>query len=308
MTGPVCIRDVALRDGLQLEAPVALERRLAIAEALLAAGVRHLEAGAFVSPRAVPQMADSEAFFVLLPRQPGVTYSAIVVNERGLQRAEQSGVDEVHYVVSASDTHSRVNIRRSTAAAVVELCRAVQSTELPVEVVVATAFGCPYEGEVDTRSVVEIVDAALEAGAIGVSLADTTGMATPRLVRWLIDVVEPRMVGRRLAVHFHNTRGIGLANVMAAYEHGVRSFDASVGGLGGCPFAPGASGNVPTEEVALLLDDLGADTGVDIDALLGVSALVEETVGHPVDSQVARAGPRLRRYPAPDDIVVAVAP
>jgi hydroxymethylglutaryl-CoA lyase len=242
-------------------------------------------------------MADADEVWAAATRAPGVRYSALVPNSRGTQRAIAAGFTEIEVVVSASDTHNRKNLNRSTADsldAITGLIEAGHAAGASVEVIVATSFGCPYEGDVDPRRVAGIVERVLGDGADRVAFGDTTGMATPRRVRELLDAV-PREAP--ILLHFHNTRGTGLANILTALELGVREFDASIGGLGGCPYAPGASGNVATEEVVHMLQDMGIDTGIDLDALVEAAALAERIVGRTLPSGVLRAGPRTRLTP-----------
>jgi hydroxymethylglutaryl-CoA lyase len=290
----VSIREVGPRDGLQNEAPVPAKDKVALLDALSATGVGRIEAVSFVSPRAIPQMADAEGVWVAAHKEPGVRYSALVPNERGAQRALAAGFTEMEVVVSASDTHNKRNVNRSTAESldeITELIKEIHTAGGSVEVIVATSFGCPFEGDVPPSRVAGIVERVLADGADRVAFGDTTGMATPRRVRDLLAEV-PREVPTLL--HFHNTRGTGLANIITALELGVHEFDASVGGLGGCPYAPGATGNVATEEVVHMLHDMGLQTGIDLDKMIEAAALAERIVGRTLPSGVLRAGPRTR--------------
>ena len=293
----VSLREVGPRDGLQNEAPVPTEAKVRLLDALSATGVRRIEAVSFVHPKAIPQMADAAEVWQRAVRAPGVRYSALVPNSRGAQRALAAGFTEIEVVVSASDAHNRSNVNRSTAeslddiAALIELLHGAGAT---AEVIVATSFGCPYEGDTDPARVAAIVDRVVRDGADRVAFGDTTGMATPRRVRDLLGLVRDRHPDTGMLLHFHNTRGTGLANVLTALELGITEFDASVGGLGGCPYAPGASGNVATEEVVHMLHDMGIETGVDLEALLSAAALAEEIVDRELPSGVLRAGPRTR--------------
>ena len=293
----VSIREVGPRDGLQNEDPVPTEAKVRLLDALSGTGVRRIEAVSFVHPKAIPQMADADEVWAAARKAPGVRYSALVPNSRGAQRALDAGFGEIEVVVSASDTHNRRNLNRSTEESltdVAELIGLLHGAGATAEVIIATSFGCPYEGDVPPSRVAGIVDRVLAAGADRVAFGDTTGMATPRRVR---DVVAPVWAAHPelpLLLHFHNTRGTALANILTALELGVTEFDASVGGLGGCPYAPGASGNVATEEVVYMLGDMGIDTGVDLDAMIGAAKLAEEIVGRTLPSGVLRAGPRTR--------------
>jgi hydroxymethylglutaryl-CoA lyase len=293
----VSIREVGPRDGLQNEDPVPTDAKVALLDALSGTGVGRIEAVSFVHPKAIPQMADADEVWRRATRRPGVRYSALVPNSRGAQRALAAGFREIEVVVSASDTHNRRNVNRSTAeslddvAALVDDLHAAGAT---VEVVVATSFGCPYEGDVDPARVASIVDRVVSDGADRVAFGDTTGMATPRRVRDVLTAVRERRADVPVLLHFHNTRGTALANVLTALDLGATEFDASVGGLGGCPYAPGATGNVATEEVVHMLHDMGIDTGVDLEALLEAARLAERIVGRALPSGILRAGPRTR--------------
>lgn len=291
-TGAVDIRDVGPRDGLQAEAPVDIEARVRLVEGLVAAGVRHIEACSFVSPNAVPAMAGAAEVMAAVPRSEGVRYAALVPNLRGADMALAAGVDELTVTISASETYNRRNVKMSTAeseSVLAEICQAAASGDVPVDAVVSCAFGSPYEGDIGEDEVGALCRRLRAGGVSAITLADTTGMATPPRVRSLLDAV-----GTDVGVHLHETRGTGLLNAWVAFEAGVRRFDASVGGLGGSPFAAGAAGNVATEELVAVLHDAGVDTGIDLDALVEVAGLVADIVGHPVPSRVAMAGPRSR--------------
>jgi hydroxymethylglutaryl-CoA lyase len=299
----VSLREVGPRDGLQNEDPVPTAAKVRLIDGLSRTGLRRIEAVSFVSPAAVPQMADAEEVWAAIRRRPDVRYSALVPNLRGAQRALEAGVRELEVVVSASDVHNRRNVRRSTDESLDEIAKlvgVVHDAGGSVQVVVSTAFGSPYEGDVPEKRVVEVAGRALDDGADAVSFGDTTGMATPARVRRLVGAFRADRADAPLNLHFHNTRGTGLANVLAALQMGVDDFDASVGGLGGCPYAPGASGNIATEEFVHMVEDLGVATGVDLAALLEVAADAERIVGHTLPSQVLRAGPRTRLTPFGD--------
>jgi hydroxymethylglutaryl-CoA lyase len=294
----VSLREVGPRDGLQNEAPVPTADKVALLDALGKTGVRRIEAVSFVHPRAIPQMADADEVWAGAERNPDVAYSALVPNVRGAERALAAGFSELEVVVSASDTHNRKNVNRSTAESlegIGELIGTVHSASGTVEVIVSTSFGCPYEGDVPVSRVVSVVDRAVAAGADRIAFGDTTGMGTPTRVTALVDAVRSRHADIPMLLHFHNTRGAALANVLAALQLGVTEFDASVGGLGGCPYAPGASGNLASEELVHMLEDMGIDTGVDLEALLEAARLAERIVGRELPSAVLRAGPRTRR-------------
>ena len=293
----VSIREVGPRDGLQNEDPVPTDAKIRLIDALSATGLSRIEAVSFVHPRAIPQMADADEVWGLVKRAPGVRYSALVPNLRGAHRALAAELTEIEVVVSASDTHNRRNINRSTdesLAEIAELVALLHTGGASAEVIIATSFGCPFEGDVPPERVASIVDKVVADGADRVAFGDTTGMATPRRVVDVISAVRERHPDLPLLCHFHNTRGTGLANIMAAMELGITEFDASVGGLGGCPYAPGATGNVATEEVVHMLHDMGIATGVDLDSLVYVAAMAQEIVGRELPSGVLRAGPRYR--------------
>lgn len=297
MTATVRIREVGPRDGLQVEAPVPVEDRVRLVDALVGAGLRHVEAAAFVSPRAVPAMAGAAEVMAALEARahPGVRYAVLVPNAEGARRA--TFCHEVTFTLSASPGYNERNVRMSIDRSVEELSTAVAllaERSVPVDAVVSCAFGSPFEGDIDPAAVDALGRRLLDAGVASLTYADTTGMATPRRVADLLAVTGPDV-----GLHLHDTRGTALVNAYAAYQLGVRRFDTAVGGLGGSPAAPsagggGAGGNLATEDLVHLLEDLGVATGVDLDRLLAASALAASLVGHAVPSRVAAAGPRRR--------------
>jgi hydroxymethylglutaryl-CoA lyase len=296
----VSIREVGPRDGLQNEDPVPTADKVRLLDALSRTGVGRIEAVSFVHPRAIPQMADADQVWAAASKVDGVRYSALVPNSRGARRALAAGFTEIEVVVSASDTHNRRNVNRSVAESLDDIAVLVDDLHgagATVEVIVATSFGCPYQGDIEPAAVARIVDRVVADGADRVSFGDTTGMATPLRVREVVTAVRDRHPDLPLLLHFHNTRGTALANLLTALDLGVTEYDASVGGLGGCPYAPGASGNVATEEVVHMLHDMGYETGIDLDALLAAATLAEEIVGRQLPSGVLRAGPRTRLTP-----------
>jgi hydroxymethylglutaryl-CoA lyase len=296
----ISLREVGPRDGLQNEAPVPTESKVALIDALSRTGVGRIEAVSFVHPKAIPSMADAAEVWSAVEKSTAVRYSALVPNLRGAQRALDSGFREIEVVVSASDTHNRKNVNRSTEESLDEIAVLLKSAHdvgATCQVIIATAFGCPYEGDVPVSRVLDVAGRAIADGADGISYGDTTGMATPSRVTGLVGETRMRFPTADLNLHFHNTRGTGLANVLAALELGVADFDASVGGLGGCPYAPGATGNVCTEDLVHMVEDMGVDTGVDLDALLDAAREAERLVGRTLPSQVLRAGPRTRLTP-----------
>jgi hydroxymethylglutaryl-CoA lyase len=297
------LREVGPRDGLQNEAPVPTDAKVALIDALSTTGVGRIEAVSFVHPKAIPQMADADAVWSAIKRDPGIRYSALVPNLRGAQRALDAGFREIEVVVSASDTHNRKNVNRSTEESLDDIAAILGTAHdagATVQVIVSTAWGCPYEGDVPVERVVGVAGRAVRDGADGVSFGDTTGMATPGRVTRLVGEFRSAHPDSPLNLHFHNTRGTGLANVLAALQLGVADFDASVGGLGGCPYAPGASGNIATEELVHMVEDMGVATGVDLDAMIDAAREAERLVGRTLPSQVLRAGPRTRLTVDPD--------
>jgi hydroxymethylglutaryl-CoA lyase len=299
----VSLREVAPRDGLQNEPPVPTAEKIRLIDALSRTGLSRIEAVSFVSPKAVPQMADAAEVWEAVEKHSGIRYTALAPNRRGVQRALDAGFSAVEVVVSASETHNRANIGRSVAESLAELpdiCSLAREHLASIEVIIATSFGCPFEGDIAPAKVARIVEAAEAAGAGRVAFGDTTGMGTPRRVTELLDAIQGGVdTSLPMLMHFHDTRGTALANLLTALDRGVVEFDASVGGIGGCPFAPGASGNVATEEVVHMLHDMGVETGVDLDALIRTAELAQEIVGRPLESGVLRAGPRTSLTPKP---------
>jgi len=296
----ISVREVGPRDGLQNEDPVPTDAKIELIDRLSGTGVARIEAVSFVRPEAIPQMADASEVWQGITRAPSVRYSALVPNLRGAIRALDSGLTELEAVVSASDTHNRANVRRGTAESLDDIAVIIESAHqrgASCQVVVSTAWGCPYEGDVPVSRVVRVASRAVDDGADSISFGDTTGMATPRRVRELVGEFRSAHPGVPLNLHFHNTRGTGLANVLTALELGVADFDASVGGLGGCPYAPGATGNIATEELVHMVEDMGVATGIDLAAMIDAAADAERIIGRRLPSQVLRAGPRTRTIP-----------
>jgi hydroxymethylglutaryl-CoA lyase len=293
----ISLREVGPRDGLQNEDPVPTAAKVDLINTLARTGVSRIEAVSYVKPEAIPQMADADQVWDGITRAPAVRYSALAPNLRGARRALDAGFTEVEVVVSASDTHNRRNVNRGTAESLDDIAVIIDEAHrrgAACQVVVATAWGCPYEGDVPAGRVLSVAGRAVADGADSISFGDTTGMATPGRVTELVGGFRSRHPEVPLNLHFHNTRGTGLANVLAALELGVDDFDASVGGLGGCPYAPGASGNIATEELVYMVEDMGVATGVDLAAMIGAAEEAERIVGRQLPSQVLRAGPRTR--------------
>jgi hydroxymethylglutaryl-CoA lyase len=291
----VTICEVGPRDGLQNEAQhVPTPEKIRLIEALAAAGVPRLEATSFVSPKWIPNLADAEAVLTGVRRRPGVTYAALVPNLKGLERALGARADEAVLFLSASEAHSRRNINKGIAEALEvyrEVAAAAKEAGLRIKAALSTCFGCPYEGDVDPAVVVRITQALLQMGADEVGISDTTGMANPRQVHALITSLAERVSVARLSLHFHDTRGMGLANVVAGLQAGVTIFDGSIGGLGGCPYAKGASGNVATEDMVHLLHEMGVATGINLPALLECGRMAQQMVGRPLPSCLLKSGP-----------------
>ena len=301
------VQEVAPRDGLQIEPTwVDTADKIALIDALSTAGFTRIEAGSFVSPKAIPALRDGEAVFQQIKREPGVIYVALIPNLKGAERALAARADELNLVMSASQSHNRANMRMSCEASLAafdDIVRHVKGAGVRLNATVATAFGCPFEGRIDEDRVIGIVETYREMGIEGVTLADTTGMANPRQVARLVTHVLDRLPAAALTLHFHNTRGLGLANVLAAYEAGARRFDAALGGLGGCPFAPGASGNICTEDLVNLCDEVGIPTAIDLDKLIALSRGLPTLLGHDVPGQLAKAGRNGDLHPVPDYVL-----
>ena len=308
MTEHAHVREVGLRDGLQSIAEILpIEQKIAWLDAERAAGVREIEVSSFVPPKLLPQLADAEAVVRHALSLPGLTVSALIPNLRGAQRGLALGVHEMNFVLSVSEGHNRANVRRTTAESiedfrrVLALCHTAPPDRRPrVACGLATAFGCTIEGAVDEDRVRRIAVEAAEAGADAILLADTVGYGQPAAVERVFRRVIADVAPLPVAGHFHNTRGLGLANVLAALNAGARAFDASLGGLGGCPYAPGATGNIVTEDLAFMLEAMGFDTGVDIERLLEVRQLVARALPDvPQHGAIAKAGLPKNFHPEP---------
>jgi len=289
----VTIIDVGLRDGLQNEA-VAVDTagKLRLARALIDAGVREMEVTSFVRPDRVPRMADAEAVIAGLPHRDDVRYVALVGNERGYERAAAAGVRHVIFVLAATDVFNERNVGRTVARSIDDLaaiCRRGAADGIAVRSAIAVAFGCPFSGPVATAAVVEVTARCLAAGTTAIEIADTIGVANPRQVAERFAALQGALPTVELAAHFHDTRGMGLANVWAAVNVGIDRFDASIAGLGGCPFAPGATGNIATEDTVHLLEEAGIATGIDRSAIFAAADVAEELVGRPSAGRVKKA-------------------
>ncbi len=306
MTSParVTLVEVGPRDGLQNEAGVlTTDEKVRFIDALSASGHQRIEVSAFVSPRWVPQMADAEAVFAAIARRPGVRYTALVPNLAGLERAIAARVDEVAVFAAASERFSAANLNQSidqSLARYREVTRTALDTGMPVRGYVSCAFGCPFEGAVSTDAVIRTTRALLDQGVYEVAVSDTIGVAHPGQVRTLMAALAGAGIAlSRVALHFHDTRGTALANVLTALDLGIQTFDASAGGLGGCPFAPGASGNLATEDLLYMLDGLGVATGVSIDQVVAASTALAPRLAHPLRSRYVQAVQASRAADAP---------
>jgi hydroxymethylglutaryl-CoA lyase len=292
----VRIREVGPRDGIQSEsAQVATEEKIALIDALSETGLCYIEAVSFVSPKAIPNMADARAVWDGITRRDGVFYSALVPNRRGAEAAADAGVDGMQVFIAASDSYNLRNVRTTVKESIPNVESVVEvagQAGIPVEGSISTAFGCPYEGDIPPKRVVEVTRWLVDAGISSISYGDTTGMGTPRRVREVVDAVRSSLPEVEINLHFHDTRGTGLANVVAALDMGIDYFDASVGGMGGSPYAAGATGNIATEDLVHMLEDMDIDTGVDLDKLIDAARLAQTFIEGELPSKMLRAGPR----------------
>ena len=302
------ITEVGARDGFQAErAFIPTAQKIEFIDRLIDAGVPRIEATSFVSPRAVPQLADAAEVMAGVDRTRGTVLAALVPNKRGALRAAEAAVDEMVVFVSASESHNRKNVNRSveeSLAGLEDVARVAGEVGIAVSGAISVSFGCPFEGDVAPERVGEIAHRFQQLGFAGASLGDTTGMATPPLVAAAVAAVREAAPGLGLALHFHNTRGVGLANVMVGLELGVDKYESSFGGIGGCPFAPKATGNICTEDLVYLLEEMGIGTGIDLRKLSGIACDVEVAVGHELPGQIMKAGLRLDLHPM-DSVRVA---
>ncbi len=295
----VSIYEVSPRDGLQNEAvTVPTTRKARLIEALVDSGLRRIEATSFVSPRWVPQLADADEVIGLLPKRDRVAYSALCPNAKGFERALASGLPEIAVFISASETHNRKNVNKTVAdtlATFREFIRPAVTAGLRVRGYISTLWGCPYEGDVAIEAGLRIARELVEQGVYQLSLSDTIGVGTPRQTERILRAYLAEFPLDKLAMHMHDTRGTALANIVVGLELGVTTFDASVGGLGGCPYAPGAAGNVATEDLVYMLDGMGVRTGVDLDKLWAAGQVAKALVGHELSGKVHKAGVRSLR-------------
>jgi hydroxymethylglutaryl-CoA lyase len=300
------MQEVATRDGFQNEATfIETADKISMVNALSQCGYAKIEVTSFTSPKAIPALRDAEAVMLGIDRQPGVEYTVLVPNVRGAERALGCGVDEANLVMSVSEPHNRSNLRMTREQSFLQLKEVVSvigQGPVAVNVSLSTVFGCPMQGDVPLDEILGWVDRFASLGVRGVTLCDTTGMAFPTQVQTLSAEVIKRFPELQITLHFHNTRGMALANTVAALQAGVVRFDSSLGGLGGCPYAPGASGNVCTEDLVHMLQLMGYDTGVDLDAVLQASAILPRLIGHTTPSQILKAGKRLDLHPVPEHV------
>jgi hydroxymethylglutaryl-CoA lyase len=301
---------VGTRDGFQIEPDfIPTEAKVEVVDLLSAAGIPRIEVTSFVHPKAVPQLRDAEAVMARIRRRPGTRYAALVPNDKGAVRAVEAGVDAIHTVVSASESHNLANVNMTIAESLDKLAAVMQVAAragVHVGCGISTSFGCPFEGDVPVAQLERVVGRLTDMGARAIGLADTTGMANPRQVSRVLEHLIPRFPGIEWTLHTHDTRAMAIPNILAAMECGVTNFDASIGGLGGCPFAPGASGNVCSEDLVHCLHAMGVATGIDLDRLLAASRRVQDVVGRPLPGQIVKAGPSTRRYPLPDGVAARV--
>ncbi len=307
----VTICEVGTRDGFQIEPDfIPTEQKVEVVNRLSEAGVPRIEVTSFVHPRAIPQLRDAEAVMAAIRRRPGTRYAALVPNDKGAARAVDAGVDAIHTVLSASESHNLANVNMTIAESIAKLRAVAQiaaRAAVPVQCGISTSFGCPFEGDVPVDRLEGVVARLVDLGARGIGLADTTGMANPRQVAIVLERLIPRFPGVEWTLHTHDTRAMAIPNILAAMQLGVTHFDASIGGLGGCPFAPGASGNVCTEDLVHCLHAMDVATGIDLDRLVAVSRRVEQIVGRSLPGQIVKAGPSTRKYPVPDAVAARLA-
>ena len=302
----VTICEVGTRDGFQIEPEfIPTELKIEVVDLLAQAGMPRVEVTSFVHPKAVPQLRDAEEVMAQIRRRPGTRYAALVPNEKGAVRAVDAGVDAIHTVLSASESHNLANVNMSVAESLEKLravMRVAERASVTVACGISTSFGCPFEGDVPLGQLERVVGGLVDMGARAIGLADTTGMANPRQVSRTLEHMMARFAGIEWSLHTHDTRAMAIPNILAAMDCGVTHFDSSIGGLGGCPFAPGASGNVCSEDLVHCLDAMGVQTGIDLTRLVEVSRRVQDIVGRSLPGQLVKAGPSSRRYPLPDAV------
>ncbi|MBU3595153.1 hydroxymethylglutaryl-CoA lyase [Polynucleobacter sp. 86C-FISCH] len=298
----IYFNDVVMRDGLQIEANfVPTDDKVKLVDKLSECGFAKIEVTSFTSPKAIPMLRDAEEVMGRIKRVPGVEYTVLVPNLRGAERAFESKADEFNLVMSTSETHNLANLRMGREKSFAGLAEVIKYVDgrTPINVSLSTSFGCPMEGEVPQAVVEQFAQRFADLGVRGLTICDTTGMANPEQVKKMSEAMQKRFPNLQLTLHFHNTRGMGLANVLAAVQSGIVRFDGSLGGLGGCPYAPGASGNISSEDAIHMLDAMGYDTGMNIPKLLQLAKQLPKIVGHEVPGQVAKAGSTYTLHPEP---------
>ena len=303
MVEHITICEVGTRDGFQIEPEfIPTDLKIEAVNRLSAVGIPRLEVTSFVHPKVVPQLRDAEEVMARIARRPGTVYAALVPNDKGAQRAVDAGVDKIHTVLSASESHNLANVNMTVAESLAKLeavARVAHDAGVPLQGGISCSFGCPFEVEVPLQNLAAIVARLVDCGFQAIGLADTTGMANPAQVRRTLEYLMPTFPGIEWTLHTHNTRAMAISNILAAVECGVAHFDSSIGGLGGCPFAPGATGNVCTEDLVHCLHAMGYATGIDLDGLIEVSRRVQEVIGRELPGQVMKAGKWNRRYKVP---------
>ena len=305
----VKVTEVGPRDGFQSEKTILkTEDKIDIINNLIEAGFPRIEVSSFVSPKAIPQLADAESILSKVNRSSKTTLAALVPNSRGALRAVEAKLDEIVVFLSASESHNKKNVNRSVDESLQgfkEIADIAGKNNIPIQGDIATAFGCPFEGNISPKKLADISKEYKQMGFKGVTLGDTTGMATPVVVKDAIKSIRDNVPGFDITLHFHNTRGVGLANVMTGLNEGITDYESSFGGMGGCPFAPNATGNICSEDLIYLLHEMGIKTGIDLDKIISVAKKVENLVGHKLPGQVMRAGHRLLSY-SMDEVPTAV--
>ena len=305
----VKITEVGPRDGFQSEKTILkTEDKIDVINHLIDAGYQRIEVSSFVSPKAIPQLADAETILNKVKRNSKSTLAALVPNAKGALRAVEAKLDEIVVFLSASESHNKKNVNRTVKESLQgfkEIAEIAGKNNIPVQGDIATAFGCPFEGNVSSKKLVDISKEYKLMGFKGVTLGDTTGMATPPVVANAINAIRDNVPDFEITLHFHNTRGVGLANVMTGLNQGISDYESCFGGMGGCPFAPNATGNICSEDLIYLLHEMGIETGIDLVQLINIAKKVESLVGHKLPGQVMRAGPRLLSY-SMDDVPTAV--
>lgn len=298
----IYFNEVVTRDGFQMEPEfVHTDAKVTLIDELSACGYAKIEVTSFTSTKAIPMLRDAEEVMGRIRRTPGVEYAVLVPNLRGAERALEARADELNLVMSASESHNQANLRMTRPQSIAALSEVIRMVDgrAAINVSISTAFGCPMEGDVPATEVLALAERFADLGVRGITVCDTTGMAHPGQVSALCDTLQSRLpAALQLTLHFHNTRGMGLANVLAAVQRGIVRFDGSLGGLGGCPYAPGASGNISSEDAIHMFQAMGYETGIDLDRLLSVARTMPQLVGHEVPAQVSKAGPTWQRPPA----------